>query len=40
MPLQINDPAPAFIGKDQDNKTIKLANFIGRKLVLYFYPKD
>jgi thioredoxin-dependent peroxiredoxin len=40
MPLQINDPAPPFTGKDQDNKTIKLEDFVGRKLVLYFYPKD
>lgn len=40
MPLKINDPAPAFTGKDQDNKTIKLADFVGKKLVLYFYPKD
>jgi peroxiredoxin Q/BCP len=40
MPLQINDSAPAFTGKDQDNKTIQLADFVGRKLVLYFYPKD
>lgn len=40
MPLQINDPAPAFVGKDQDNQSIKLADFSGKKLVLYFYPKD
>lgn len=40
MPLQINDPAPTFTGKDQDNKTIQLADFVGKKLVLYFYPKD
>ena len=40
MPLKINDPAPAFTGKDQDNKTIKLADFVGKKLILYFYPKD
>ena len=40
MPLQISDPAPAFIGKDQDNETIKLTDFAGKKLVLYFYPKD
>lgn len=40
MALQINDPAPAFIGKDQDNKTITLSDFAGKKLVLYFYPKD
>jgi thioredoxin-dependent peroxiredoxin len=40
MPLQINDSAPSFTGKDQDNKNIQLADFAGRKLVLYFYPKD
>ncbi|MEM9417194.1 MAG: thioredoxin-dependent thiol peroxidase [Bacteroidota bacterium] len=40
MSLQVNDPAPAFVGKDQDGKTIQLADFAGRKLVLYFYPKD
>ena len=40
MPLQANDPAPAFVGKDQDNKTIQLADFVGKKLVLYFYPRD
>lgn len=40
MPLQVNDPAPAFVGKDQDDKTITLADFAGKKLVLYFYPKD
>ncbi len=40
MPLQVNDPAPGFVGKDQDNKTIKLADFAGKKLALYFYPKD
>jgi len=37
---KINDLAPAFTGKDQDNKTIKLTDFVGKKLVLYFYPKD
>jgi thioredoxin-dependent peroxiredoxin len=40
MPLKINDIAPPFTGTDQDNKTVKLADFIGKKLVLYFYPKD
>jgi peroxiredoxin Q/BCP len=40
MPLKINDLAPSFIGKDQDNKTIKLTDFVGKKLVLYFYPRD
>jgi peroxiredoxin len=40
MPLQVNDPAPAFVGKDQNNQTIQLTDFAGKKLVLYFYPKD
>lgn len=40
MSLQINDPAPTFTGKDQNNQPIRLADFSGQKLVLYFYPKD
>lgn len=32
--------APAFSGKDQQGKMVKLADFKGKKLVLYFYPKD
>ena len=40
MPLQINDSAPAFVGKDQNNQIIQLTDFAGKKLVLYFYPKD
>ena len=32
--------APAFTLKDQDGKTHKLADYAGRPLVLYFYPKD
>jgi len=32
--------APAFTGKDQNGKKISLKDFIGQKLVLYFYPKD
>jgi peroxiredoxin Q/BCP len=35
------DTAPAFEGKDQDGKTVKLADFAGKKnVLLYFYPKD
>jgi len=35
------DTAPAFAGKDQDGKTVSLADFAGKKTVLlYFYPKD
>jgi peroxiredoxin Q/BCP len=32
--------APMFEGIDQDGRTIKLSNFSGKKVVLYFYPKD
>jgi peroxiredoxin Q/BCP len=32
--------APAFEGIDQSGTTVKLSNFNGKKLVLYFYPKD
>jgi thioredoxin-dependent peroxiredoxin len=32
--------APAFEGTDQDGNSVKLTDFIGKKVVLYFYPKD
>lgn len=32
--------APPFEGTDQEGRTISLSDFSGRKLVLYFYPKD
>jgi peroxiredoxin Q/BCP len=32
--------APLFEGIDQNGKTVKLSDFKGRKVVLYFYPKD
>ncbi|MEO6726364.1 MAG: thioredoxin-dependent thiol peroxidase [Blastocatellia bacterium] len=32
--------APAFSLKNTDGKTVKLADFKGKKVVLYFYPKD
>jgi peroxiredoxin Q/BCP len=32
--------APMFEGIDQNGKTIKLADFTGKKVILYFYPKD
>jgi peroxiredoxin Q/BCP len=35
------DTAPLFEGTDQDGKTVKLADFEGKKnVLLYFYPKD
>lgn len=38
--LTIGDKAPAFKAKDQDGKEVKLEDFDGKKVVLYFYPKD
>lgn len=38
--LQEGMKAPKFSGTDQDGKTITLDDFRGKKLVLYFYPKD
>ena len=38
--LKEGDKAPNFEGLDQDGNTIKLSDYKGKKLVLYFYPKD
>ena len=38
--LKIGDPAPAFSAPDQDGNIVSLEQFRGKKLVLYFYPKD
>ncbi len=32
--------APEILGKDQNGRTIKLSDYKGKKLALYFYPKD
>jgi peroxiredoxin Q/BCP len=33
-------PAPQFEGTDQNGNSVKLSNYLGKKVVLYFYPKD
>lgn len=38
--LSIGAEAPDFTAPDQDGRTIRLSDFRGRKVVLYFYPKD
>lgn len=38
--LKAGDKAPDFVSKDQNGKTVSLRQFKGKKLVLYFYPKD
>ena len=40
MSLQAGDKAPDFKANKQDEKEVKLSDFSGKKLVLYFYPKD
>lgn len=40
MSLNIGDRIPDLLGKDQTGKEIKTSDFKGKKLVLYFYPKD
>ncbi|WP_221390471.1 thioredoxin-dependent thiol peroxidase [Dyadobacter sp. NIV53] len=40
MGLQAGDSAPGFSSKDQDGKVINLSDFKGKKVILYFYPKD
>ncbi|ALJ01062.1 thioredoxin-dependent thiol peroxidase [Rufibacter tibetensis] len=38
--LQIGDDAPDFEVKDQNGQPVKMSDFKGKKVVLYFYPKD
>lgn len=38
--LNVGDKAPYFKGVDQDGNDVSLDDFAGKKLVLYFYPKD
>lgn len=40
MTLKTGDKAPDFEGKLENGKTIKLSDLKGKKVVLYFYPKD
>lgn len=38
--LRVGDRAPAFSLKSTEGKTVKLSDFKGQKVVLYFYPRD
>ncbi len=38
--LEVGKPAPPFQGRDQNGNEVSLKDFAGKKLVLYFYPKD
>jgi len=38
--LEVGDKAPAIQAKDQHGNLIKLADYKGKNVILYFYPKD
>lgn len=38
--LNIGDKAPDFLGVDEEGRQLSLNDFSGKRLVLYFYPKD
>ncbi len=38
--MKIGDKAPEALGHDENGKEVKLSDFAGKKLALYFYPKD
>jgi peroxiredoxin Q/BCP len=40
MILTIGDQAPDFESKDQNGNVVKLSDYRGKKVILYFYPKD
>lgn len=40
MPIPANQPAPEFSLQDDSGKTVSLADYRGKPVVLYFYPKD
>lgn len=38
--LEVGNKAPVFTLPDQDGNPVSLSDFLGRKVVLYFYPRD
>lgn len=38
--IEIGSKAPDFALLDKDSNTVRLSDFLGKKVVLYFYPKD
>lgn len=38
--LKVGDQAPEFVSIDQNGKKVALNDFAGKKVVIYFYPKD
>lgn len=40
MAIQIGDKVPDLLGTDQDGKEVRMSDYAGKKVALYFYPKD
>ena len=38
--LKIGQKAPAFSGKDEKGNKVQLKDYLGKRVILYFYPKD
>ena len=38
--LNVGDKAPNFVALDEFSQSISLTDFLGKKVILYFYPKD
>ena len=38
--LNVGDKAPEFVALDEFSQSISLTDFLGKKVILYFYPKD
>ena len=38
--MNVGDKAPDYLGLDQEGNEVRLSNYPGKKVVLYFYPKD
>ena len=38
--LNVGDKVPDFLGKDEEGRELRVSDFVGKKLVIYFYPKD
>ena len=38
--MNIGDKAPEILGLNEKGEEIRLSNYKGKKIVLYFYPKD
>lgn len=38
--LNVGDKVPDYLGKDETGRELRVSDFAGKKLVVYFYPKD